>query len=444
MPGREPCRAGGEARRRSGRLPRVAVRRQVARIAVRWWCGRIEAQAATGAAASVSSDAIWLRLMQRDGSSNSATVLGVDVDAALARAFGDGVVPLRLEDGLLDAMLAGWARQQTSRQLTLETKRNRERLVRRLHVHSGLWPWQWRPEHLEEWVEDLSSRGAHGSTLRNYQVAIRLFMEYLTDRRYPWTAICSDRLGCWPQQIVSERLAIVHRSEFEGDPARRPLSRGELQAFFDHCDGKVAGRRAMRRKGSLAALRDAALFKLTYAWGLRRQEAARLDVVDFGRNAHASQFGAYGTLNVRFGKALGGGAPRRRNVLTVFDWAVEVVEQYVEEIRPLYGRCEHPALWLTERGGRISSPYITERFAALRDEIGLARELTPHALRHSYVTHLVEDGFDPMFVQMQVGHRHASTTAIYTAVSGDFKNRALNDALANQLHTDGRRDATTR
>ncbi len=57
-------------------------------------------------------------------------------------------------------------------------------------------------------------------------------------------------------------------------------------AFFAFCDAQVQQRRALRRKGALAAFRDAALFKTIYAWGLRRQEAARLDVVDFGRNPH--------------------------------------------------------------------------------------------------------------------------------------------------------------
>jgi integrase/recombinase XerC len=85
----------------------------------------------------------------------------------------------------------------------------------------------------------------------------------------------------------------------------------------------------------------------------------------------------------------------------------------------------------------VKATYISERFAAYRRELGLAPELTPHGLRHSYVTHLIEDGFDPLFVQMQVGHRHASTTAIYTAVNGDYKQRALADALAQQLAPTG-------
>jgi hypothetical protein len=88
-----------------------------------------------------------------------------------------------------------------------------------------------------------------------------------------------------------------------------------------------------------------------------------LDVVDFARNPHKPDFGAFGSTSVRYGKAMAGGPPRRRNVLTVFDWAVEVIDQYVQEIRPLYGRDEHPPLWLSERGARVSSPYISERFA---------------------------------------------------------------------------------
>jgi integrase/recombinase XerC len=357
----------------------------------------------------------------------------------LARVFGDGVRPLRFEEALLEAMLEGWARQQQTRMLCRETIVNRRRLVSRLQGHAGVWPWEWRAEHLEEWIEDLAlpPRRLHVSTLRNYQIAIRLFCDYLLDRRCPWSAICSQQLGVRPRQIVDERNLIVHTNEFEGDPGRRPLSREELEAFLDHCDAQVAGRRALRRKGSLAALRDAALFKTIYAWGLRRQEAARLDLVDFARNPHKPDFGSFGSLSVRYGEAMAGGPPRRRNVLTVCDWAVEVSEEYLQEIRPLYGRDEHPALWLSERGGLDSSPYISERFAHYRDALGLPRELTPHGLRHSYVTHLIEDGFDPLFVQMQVGHRHASTTAIYTAVSGDFKQRALADALRAQLQTMG-------
>lgn len=157
-----------------------------------------------------------------------------------------------------------------------------------------------------------------------------------------------------------------------------------------------------------------------------------LDVADFGANPHHLSFGRFGSLTVRYGKGANGTGPRRREVLTVFDWAAGVLEQFVDEVRPAY--CfDSPALFLTERGGRVSAKYVNARFAGLRDELGLARQLGPHCLRHSYVTHLIEAGQDEFFVQCQVGHRYASTTAIYTGVSSDFKHDAMQRALARQM-----------
>ena len=358
-----------------------------------------------------------------------------EVDAALARVFGEGVRPLRLEEALFDAILAGWRAQQAARHLAESTKREREALVRRFRAEVERWPWEWRALDVDEWLEDLGGppRRLAVSTLRGFQGALRAFLEYLTDERYPWAAICEREFDCRPLQVIDERNRIAHVTDFEGDPARRPLSREELMAFFEFCDAQVHRRRALGRKGALAAFRDAALFKTIYAFGLRRREAARLDVADFGRNPHRASFGRYGTLSVRYGKASRGSAPKRRNVLTVFDWSVEVLEQYVEQVRPLYGRDDHPALWVTERGGRIESVHVSKRFAELRDALGLAGELTVHSLRHSYVTHLIEDGFDELFVRMQVGHRFASTTALYTGVSGAYKNEAMRAALRSQL-----------
>jgi integrase/recombinase XerC len=358
-----------------------------------------------------------------------------EVDAALAGLFGEGVRPLRLEEAVFDAMLAGWRAQQAARHLAESTKRSHEALVRRFRGEVALWPWEWRSLHVDEWLEDLGGppRRLSVSTLRGFQGALRGFLEYVTDERYPWAAICEREFGRRPVQVIDERNRIAHVAEFEGDPARRPLTRAELVMFFDHCDAQVHRRRAQQRKGSLTAFRDAALFKTIYAFGLRRQEAARLDISDLGRNPHRRSFGRYGTLSVRFGKASKGSAPKRRNVLTVFDWSVEVLEQYVEQVRPLYGRDEHPALWLTERGGRLSTLQVSERFAEYRDALGLPSELTCHSLRHSYVTHLIEDGFDELFVRMQVGHRFASTTALYTGVSGAYKNEATRRALRAQL-----------
>lgn len=161
-----------------------------------------------------------------------------------------------------------------------------------------------------------------------------------------------------------------------------------------------------------------------------------LDVHDFHRNAAAPEFGSFGICSVRYGKAMKGSPPRRRSVLAVMPWSNEVLAEYVAEIRPLYAIGEQPMLWPTERGGRVSSDYVNVRFAEYREAIKLPAELHPHCLRHSYVTHLLEDGYDPFFVQQQVGHAFGTTTAIYSGVSTAYKNQALRRALGRALDGD--------
>jgi site-specific recombinase XerC len=123
-----------------------------------------------------------------------------------------------------------------------------------------------------------------------------------------------------------------------------------------------------------------------------------------------------------------GSPPRRRTVPTVMPWAAQALEQYLNEVRPRYDH-DHPAVWLTERGGRISARHVDDRFAQFRVAAGLPTELSVHCLRHSWVSHLIEDGVDPLFVQQAAGHSWASTTAIYTTVGADARNRMLRAAL---------------
>ena len=66
-------------------------------------------------------------------------------------------------------------------------------------------------------------------------------------------------------------------------------------------------------------------------------------------------------------------------------WAVEAVTDYAENIRPRFGCEGHPALWVTERGGRLRPAEINSRFVSYRDALGLPSGLTPHSLRHSWV-----------------------------------------------------------
>jgi site-specific recombinase XerD len=178
-------------------------------------------------------------------------------------------------------------------------------------------------------------------------------------------------------------------------------------------------------------MRDAALLKTVYAFGLRRGEACGLDLADFRHNPKVAQFGRFGGLFVRYGKASRGGPPRRRTVLAVpeMGWISEVLRHWVEEVRPCLAPGSHPAVWVTERRGRITGRTADTVFAAARAAAGLPAELDLHCLRHSYITHLVEFDYPERFVSEQAGHRYASTTAIYTGVSDDYRNRLLRRSL---------------
>ena len=354
-----------------------------------------------------------------------------DLAGAAHLELMSGVAQLRPEDAMFAAMLRGWRAQQVSRGLREETIADRERLVQRFQAFINEFPWTWLPGHVEEWTVTLSSESRLApSTVRSYQTGVRLFSEYLTDARYGWDRVCGQEFGTHPVPICHEWNTTAHLSEYEGRPEARPFTRAEVQAFLDYADDQVERAVAAGRKGALTAYRDATLFKVVYGWGLRRTETAQLDLVDWGRNPAAAQFGAFGMLHVRYGKAMRGQPPRRRNVASVMSWAVEAVIDYVHHVRPRFGCLDHPALWVTERGGRVKPSEINARFEVNRDALGLPKALTPHSLRHSYVTHLTEDGVDRRFIQQQVGHRCDTSTAIYTHVSGDFMNNALQRALA--------------
>ena len=326
-------------------------------------------------------------------------------------------------------MLAGWRRQQLARNLALTTVESRDRQVRAFAEHVQAYPWQWMPQMADEWFTDLRAvRHCARSTIRGYQVSLRGFCGYLTDPAYGWAEECERRFGTHPIQVVYEANAAAHVADSEAEPAKRAFTRAELQALFDHADEQVARIRALGRKGWIPAFRDATLLKTAYGYGLRRAETRMLDLADFGRNPHAPEFGEFGLCYVRHGKAQRGSPPKRRSVLTVWSWTADILEQWVSEIRPLW-KADSPALWPSERAGRVTIDCLDKRISGYRDALRLDPALDFHSLRRSYVTHLIEDGWDPRFVQEQVGHNHASTTSIYTCVSSDYRTRTLRTAL---------------
>lgn len=169
-----------------------------------------------------------------------------------------------------------------------------------------------------------------------------------------------------------------------------------------------------------AGLRDAALLEFLYSTGARISEAVGIDRDDLSAEFAGGTSGA--------GEAEGfGGAARlegkggKQRIVPVGSYAVDAVGAYLVRARPLFAAkgTATPALFLNARGGRLTrqGAWLILKKAAARANV--TEELSPHTLRHSFATHLVEGGADIRVVQELLGHSSLTTTQIYTRVTAD-------------------------
>ena len=222
-----------------------------------------------------------------------------------------GVAQLRPEDAMFEAMLRGWRAQQTARGLREDTIVPRERLVRRFGEFTNEYPWAWSPGHMDQWSLHLKSeRHLAPSTIRAYQGSLRRFSEFLVDARYGWAVACEREFGpgSHPVAICHEWNTVAHLNDYEGDPEARPFTREEMQRFLDYADEQVDRAVRARRKGALAAYRDATVFKVIYGWGPEPGGSGVRPVWHAQRPVWQGQAGAAAAAaERRLGDGLGGG-----------------------------------------------------------------------------------------------------------------------------------------
>ena len=158
--------------------------------------------------------------------------------------------------------------------------------------------------------------------------------------------------------------------------------------------------------GTTLALRDRALLEVLYGTGARISEAVGLDVDDIDQTD--------GTVLLR-------GKGGKERLVPIGSYARDAVDAYLVRGRPELASTGRsgPALFLNAQGGRLSRQSAWTVLVKAADRAGVTRDVSPHTLRHSFATHLLDGGADVRVVQELLGHASVTTTQVYTLVTVD-------------------------
>lgn len=229
-----------------------------------------------------------------------------------------------------------------------------------------------------QYLANLQQKGRSVSTISRNLAAIKSFYQYLVREHYldqdPAAALESPKL----EKKLPKILTIAEVEELLKQP---------------NCSMP-------------AGLRDKAMLELLYATGIRVSELISLDISDVN-------------LDMGYIKCFGKGSKER--IVPLGSIATKCVQNYLLKGRPKIVRnYEEPAIFVNHHGDRLTRQGFWKIIKKYAHEAEISKDITPHTMRHSFATHLLENGADLRSVQEMLGHADISTTQIYTHVT---KNR---------------------
>ena len=288
-------------------------------------------------------------------------------------------------------------------------------------------------EKVTEYLNHLTvEKGLAKNTLLSYRRDLERFLKYLAENSLELAKITPELMAeyvAWLRGKNSTQPPLAEASIARAVVAIRNLyafeakENSELNLLRDFHPPKIPKRlpkaltindiSALIAAASSAAdpiaPRDAALIELLYASGARISEIVQLNLSDISKLQESNSFAI---------KLKGKGGKER--VVPIGKYAREAIDQYLVRVRPgLLTERRNDALFLNRQGKRLSRQSAWEIITLAAARAKIEREVSPHSLRHSFATHLLDGGADIRVVQELLGHSSVTTTQIYTLITID-------------------------
>lgn len=303
-------------------------------------------------------------------------------------------------------------------------------------------------EALDRYLRHLEAvRGLSPHTIRNYRTDLAQFLRWLAAAEVPLAGLARAHYRQWLAELqrsgaadasIRRRASTVKSfirrlrvtGELPADPLRlasiprgprrlpKPLSQEQIEALLQAPDPETP-----------AGIRDRAVIETLYSCGIRISELAGMRLADYQPDGR--------------GFIVRGKGDRERAVLLGAP-AERALRAWLRDGRPAMATDRSgDALWLNQRGGRLSVRAVQLALKRHAAAAGLPADIHPHLLRHSFATHMLDGGANLRVVQELLGHASVSTTQLYTHVTESGKRAAIDQALdgiAEHLRDRRRRD----